>query len=297
MIQDIVTAYIQYAANIKHFSRHTITAYQMDMQLFIEWLSENALDFAALEHTDLHIFTAELRDKHFAPASVNRILSCIRGFYRYAIRFGHCTANPAAAVRNIKQPQKLPRFLFPEEAEQLCAFPQKAGILWHARDEALFASLYSTGCRISELLGLTLQDMNKGYTAAIVYGKGKKERTVFFADFAQKALQEYLPERQALLQRFGKTAASLFLNWKGESLTPGGVRYIINRYTAILPQSKKLSPHAFRHSFASLFVTRGADMRVVQELLGHSSIATTQRYTHITAAQLQALYHKAHPHG
>lgn len=136
-------------------------------------------------------------------------------------------------------------------------------------------------------------------------GKGNKERKVFFADFAREAVLRYLTERAELIaylkeQDGLKTPVAenaLFLNCRGGALTTQGIRYIINRYTALLPNYKKLTPHAFRHSFASMFITRGADIRVVQELLGHSNIATTQRYTHITTAQLQDLYHKAHPHG
>ena len=128
---------------------------------------------------------------------------------------------------------------------------------------------------------------------------------MFFADFAQEALERYLVERQELLTSLQDESppplhinqTALFLNCRGGALTTQGIRYIIERYTALLPNYKKLTPHAFRHSFASMFITRGADIRIVQELLGHSNIATTQRYTHITAAQLQELYHKAHPHG
>jgi len=305
-MHQVFEDYLAYSAGVRHFSEKTIEAYRSDLKLFSEWLQENGLIFT--EATRLHIrtFVADLGSRHFAPASINRTLSCVRSMYRYALRNGLCAVNPAALVRNLKLPEKLPRFLFPDEAERFCGFPKEAGILWYARDAALFSSLYSTGCRVSELQSLRVQDIQGNGSWAVVQGKGNKERKVFFAGFAQEALQRYLPERAALIayqkaqSENGKAPPdedSLFLNWRGGALTTQGVRYIINRYTALLPNYKKLTPHAFRHSFASLFVTRGADIRVVQELLGHSSIATTQRYTHITAAQLQELYHKAHPHG
>ena len=306
MSDPVFEEYLRYSAGVRHFSEKTIEAYRNDLKLFSDWLAENEIGFTEVTGSLMRIFAAELGNRHFAPASINRTLSCVRGFYRYALRKGLCTVNPAAAVRNLKQPEKLPRFLFPDEADHFCEFPKEAGILWYARDAALFSSLYSTGCRVSELQALTVQDLQDNCSWAIVYGKGGKERKVFFADFAQEALQRYLPERAELLASLrvqqnltipSKTPEdALFLNCRGGALTRYGISYIINRYTALLPNYKKLTPHAFRHSFASMFVTRGADIRVVQELLGHSSISTTQRYTHITAAQLQDMYRKAHPH-
>jgi len=297
--------YLAYSAGVRHFSEKTIEAYRNDLKLFSDWLADNELAFTEVTKTQVRIFVADLGNRHFAPASINRTLSCVRGLYRYALQKGLCTTNPAAVVRNLKQPDKLPRFLFPDEAERFCEFPKEAGILWYARDAAIFSSLYSTGCRAAELQGLKITDLKGDCSWAIVQGKGSKERKVFFADFAREAVQQYLTERAELIaylkeQDGLKTAVAedaLFLNCRGGALTTQGIRYIINRYTALLPNYKKLTPHAFRHSFASMFITRGADIRVVQELLGHSNITTTQRYTHITAAQLQELYHKAHPHG
>lgn len=308
-MEPVFEDYLTYSASVRYFSEKTIEAYRNDLKLFSEWLSDNELAFTCITGSHLRIFVADLANRHFAPASINRTLSCVRGLYRYALRKGLCTTNPAALIRNLKQPEKLPRFLFPDEAERFCEFPKEAGILWYARDAALFSSLYSTGCRVSELQSLSVQDMKGDCSWAIVRGKGRKERKVFFADFAQEAVQRYLTERAELLNYLQERDLSrkrrcppvdetaLFLNCRGGALTTQGIRYIIDRYTALLPDYKKLTPHAFRHSFASMFITRGADIRVVQELLGHSSIATTQRYTHITAAQLQNLYHKAHPHG
>ncbi|MGP1593740.1 MAG: tyrosine-type recombinase/integrase [Treponema sp.] len=297
-MEEVFEQYLEYGAGIKNFSPKTVEAYRADMLLFSAWLEDNACTFEQVSPALMRIFSAELRDKHFAPASVNRVLSSVRGFYRYAVKHKLCKENPASVIRNIRQPQKLPLFLFPEEAEEFCKMPEHSAVLWYTRDAALFSLLYSTGCRVSELLSLTLADVEHGATAAIISGKGRKERKVFFADFAQAAVQNYLPERMQLLDTVHHTdCKALFLNKNGGSLTANGVRYIIRRYTALIPHSKKLTPHAFRHSFASMFVTRGADIRVVQELLGHSSIAATQRYTHITAAQLHDIYRAAHPHG
>ena len=210
-----------------------------------------------------------------------------------------------AAMGDTVIAQKLPVFMFPKQAQEFCKLPSNADILWETRDAALFASLYSTGCRVSELAGLDIKDLDKTLSYAIVFGKGKKERKVFFAEFAKEYLKIYLQERTDLVEKFkgqvqkdgkGKIRDALFINQKAQALTSRGIRYIINRYVELSPELKHLSPHAFRHSFASTLITRGADIRVVQELLGHESVSTTQRYTHITAEQLQNLYKVAHPH-
>ena len=137
--------YLAYSAGVRHFSEKTIEAYRNDLKLFSDWLADNELAFTEVTKTQVRIFVADLGNRHFAPASINRPLSCVRGLYRYALQKGLCTTNPAAVVRNLKQPDKLPRFLFPDEAERFCEFPKEAGILWYARDAAIFSSLYSTG--------------------------------------------------------------------------------------------------------------------------------------------------------
>ena len=191
--------YLAYSAGVRHFSEKTIEAYRNDLKLFSDWLADNELSFTEVTRTQVRIFVADLGNRHFAPASINRTLSCVRGLYRYALQKGLCTTNPAAVVRNLKQPDKLPRFLFPDEAERFCEFPKEAGILWYARDAAIFSSLYSTGCRAAELQGLKITDLKGDCSWAIVQGKGSKERKVFFADFAREAVQRYLTERAELI--------------------------------------------------------------------------------------------------
>ena len=165
----------------------------------------------------------------------------------------------------------------------------------------LFEVFYSSGCRVSEIAGLTLEDFSPDYTSALVRGKGGKDRRVFLAQNAVAALKEYLPERQERLLRHGGTVrgscSALFLNNHGGSLTTRGIRYILSRYSGVEGTNNPVSPHAFRHTFATAMLANGADVRVVQEMLGHSSISTTQRYTHITTAQLVKTYNQAHPHG
>ena len=293
-MNEVFESYLTYSAGVRQFTKATIDSYKNDLIIFEEWLKELELNVFELKASDIRIFIAELADK-----------KTLRGFYKYALRFNLTKINPISSVRNLKLAQKLPVFMFPKQAQEFCKLPSNADILWETRDAALFASLYSTGCRVSELAGLDIKDLDKTLTYAIVFGKGKKERKVFFAEFAKEYLKIYLQERTDLVEKFkgqvqkdgkGKIRDALFINQKAQALTSRGIRYIINRYVELSPELKHLSPHAFRHSFASTLITRGADIRVVQELLGHESVSTTQRYTHITAEQLQNLYKAAHPH-
>ncbi|PIE98118.1 MAG: recombinase XerC [Treponema sp.] len=298
--------YLNYVSGLKNYSGNTVTAYKNNLILFENWLLESELDVLNLTTGQIRIFVADLADKNFAPPSINQILSCIRGFFTFACRFRLCTDNPASSVHNIKVPNKLPNFMFHEDAMEFCQLPQKTDVLWEARDVAIFTALYSSGCRVSELATLAIEDFSNDYSYAVVFGKGKKERKVFFADFAKKHLKKYFLERNALLSKMqekelkdknGKKFNAAFVNQKGDPLTARGIQYIVDRYAKQPNGFKKISPHAFRHSFASTLLSRGTDIRVVQELLGHESISTTQRYTHISAEQLRNLYHQAHPHG
>lgn len=304
-MNDIFKKYLVYNSGVRQFTESTIASYENDLKIFDSWIKESELNIFEVSASDIRIFISELADKKFAPSSINRMLSTLRGFYKYAVKNNFIQENPVITLRNLKTPQKLPLFMFPAQAKKFCKLPENKDILWAARDEALFSSLYSTGCRVSELAGLDMNDFNDSFSSAIVFGKGKKERKVFFADFAKAAIKKYFMERDELLEKYsgkkqideyGNVRDAVFLNRFGQPLTVRGIRYIINRYVELFPELKKLSPHAFRHSFASTLITRGADIRIIQEFLGHSSVSTTQRYTHITSEQLQSLYNIAHPH-
>ncbi|MGP1438093.1 MAG: tyrosine-type recombinase/integrase [Treponema sp.] len=291
--------YLVYLKSIKHFSLHTIEAYKKDLSIFETWVSDVELDISKLTNSDFMMFVAEMSDRQISVSYINRILSTIRGFYKYAIRFKLLDVNPTIGIKNLKAPRKIRSFLFPNEMKSLCKLPGETEILWMARDIALFTSLYSTGCRVSELVSLNMEDFNSSLTSAVVLGKGKKEREVFFTSFAKQALQNYFEERKVLFNKHKKTEKDsnpVFLNMRGTRLSIWGVNYIIKRYIRFCPNIKNLSAHSFRHSFATALIARGADIRIVQELLGHENISTTQNYTHVTTEHLYELYKKAHPH-
>jgi integrase/recombinase XerC len=231
-----------------------------------------------------------------AAVSVNRALSSIRGFYRWLHRFGYRSDDPASPLRNLKPPKTLPAFLWEGEMASFAELPDTEGILWPRRDKALILTIYSGGLRISELASLSLAGLEPDLSGARVTGKGDKERHVFFSDECREALGAWLPERRGRI-REDRPTDRLFISRRGGPISIPGVRWIIARYAERSGLPKNIHPHALRHSFATHLVNSGCDVRLVQELLGHSSISTTQRYTHVDMERLKKVYARSHPHG
>ena len=297
---EVVKEFLVYIDSVKNLSEHTVLAYKTDLELLgknLETLYGKS-DFLLEDITteDLRTSVSMLVKKNYSTAKVNRFISAFKSLFAYCKRLQYININPSFEVKTLKNPQKLPRFMTKNEVNELCNLPEENVILWQTRDEALFKVLYSTGCRVSEIQNMKIKDISKDFESALVLGKGRKERYVFFSEDAKKALQNYLPERNALVKSL-QEEGYLFVNQQGNPLTDGGIRYIINRYTSVEGTNKHMNPHAFRHTFATTLLNNGADIRIVQELLGHSSLSTTQRYTHITAEKLIEIYNRAHPHG
>ncbi len=225
-------------------------------------------------------------------SSVARKLACIRSFYRYLNRTGAVASNPAEGVRTPKQPRSLPRVLTKDDAAALMEFPdgQTAASL---RDRAVLETLYSTGARVGELVSLNMEDLHEAEGVVRLLGKGRKERLVPIGDLAVKAIRAY---RAALPPSMNETKkpAPVFLNGRGHRLTARSVARIVVRYSSRLTTGR-VSPHTLRHSFATHLLDEGADLRAIQEMLGHASLSTTQKYTHVATDQLMAVYDKAHP--
>jgi integrase/recombinase XerC len=221
---------------------------------------------------------------------VGRRLSSIRSFFKFLYREGYIKTNPAKLVSNPRVPKLLPRFLSVDEVFSLIEKPEGIGFL-PARDRAILELLYSSGLRVAELAGLNMDDINIKESLIKIKGKGKKERIVPVGSKAIDALKSYSIERILLK---GKDSA-LFLNRMGTRLTDRGVRRIVVKYAKALSIQGRIGPHTLRHSFASHLLQGGADLRVIQELLGHSSLSTTQKYTHLDITHLMDIYDKAHP--
>ena len=299
LLDNVIDDYLSFITVIKHFSLASVEAYSCDLSIFASWLDEAKADWRCLKDSDLRVFVSEMLDGGFAVNSINRMLSTIREFYKYAIDKQYLKENPSLNIRNLHSSYKITSFLFPKEMKSFCQIPQSQDMLWTSRDVALFMSLYSTGCRVSELLAINMEDFTSDLKVALVMGKGKKEREVFFTDFAISALKEYFIERKKLLKKMSdskRDERAVFLNLRGGRLTSDGVNYIIKRYNVFAEKRQALSAHSFRHSFATSLIVAGADVRVVQELLGHRSISTTAQYTHVGGKRLLELYKKAHPH-
>lgn len=287
--------YLSYLDSVRGLSGRTVRVYSDDLRRFETFLAGKDLDSANAH--DIRSFAGSQVMEGKASSSVNRALSTIRGYYRYRMRFGGLERNPGREVENLTSARMLPKFLFGEEMAKLIESIDGPGFR-DARDRALFESLYSTGCRVSEIVGLRMQrlDLEKGL--ARVMGKGSKERVVFLGKQALEQITLYLAQRAAKLRACGVGEHDrVFINSRGTPLSVRGVQKIVDRRRAEASGGPRISPHAFRHSFATQLVSSGADIRVVQEMLGHSSISTTQVYAHVDMERLRSVYELAHPHG
>jgi integrase/recombinase XerC len=286
---------------VRNLSPHTLASYGKDMEKYAGFLRKRGILEEAAGLADARAFVSALAAEGLSPRSVNRIISGVRGYYRYRERFGLGKTNPFADIKSLRTEKRLPSFLFEEEMSRLLDLPMKADagkedLFIRLRDRTVLELLYSTGCRIGELVSLDLTDLNIKDRTATVMGKGSKERTVFIGGAALSALREYLLHRTPRAAADADSQKALFLNAKGTRLTDRGVRFILGSYLRTAELGKRVTPHTFRHSFATHLIDRGADIRAVQELLGHSSLSTTQVYTHVGLERLKKVYGRAHPH-
>ncbi|MFC1806796.1 tyrosine recombinase XerC [Candidatus Omnitrophota bacterium] len=283
-----VDKFIRYLEIEKQASKHTLTNYKIDLKAF-----ESFLDKKRIEDVDyllLRQFLAHLRQRKLSRSSIARNLSCLRSFFRFMVREGLLKSNPVAGVATPKREARLPHFLHEEEIAKV--FEVQASDTRGLRDKAIMETLYSTGMRVSELINLNSDDCDFIGGVAKVLGKGKKERFTPIGEKAIKAIRDYTKASSA--QRESGVKA-IFLNNRGKRLTDRSVRRIVDRYISLASIKGKVSPHTMRHSFATHLLNRGADLRAVQELLGHANLSTTQIYTHVTTERMKDIYQKAHP--
>lgn len=288
--------YLNYLRTTRNLSDNSIRAYTHDLELFEEFLDIESLSFESLKSRSVRSFVAGLGKNKLKESSINRVISSIKSFYKYCIRYDILDINPFAHVRSISNARKIPDVLSFSEIRQMIELTDNtfSGI----RDKVILELLYSTGCRVSELTGLKVKDIDLKKRMALVHGKGGKARWVFLTKGTADELTSYFPLRKKYIIKTGSPDdGSLILNIKGDALSTRGVRYIINKYIKAIGVSKHVSPHTFRHTFATHMLNNGAGIRIVQEMLGHSSIATTQVYTHIGIDRLKDVYRTAHPHG
>jgi integrase/recombinase XerC len=238
---------------------------------------------------------AVLNDKQYSKSTTARKLATLRSFYKFLVKRGHLSTNPVMAVRTPKQEKKLPKFLEYEQVKKLIETPPTDNWLG-ARDRAIMETLYSTGVRVSELVGLNIDDVDFLSEVLHIRGKGKKERLTPIGSSALQAIQHYMEFRNKRAQSNGNFDSKvLFVNKHGKRLSTRSVRRKMDKYLKIAGLDPSISPHTLRHSFATHMLNNGADLRSVQELLGHQSLSTTQIYTHLTTKKLKEVYDSAHP--
>jgi integrase/recombinase XerC/integrase/recombinase XerD len=288
----LINQFLKYLRSVRNLSENTIKAYKRDLGLLRRFLEREGFD--ENEADFLRPFIGSLSRRGLSSSTINRILSSVRGYYKFKQRFRYSQSNPTANVRGVKLNKRLPTFLFEEETDRLLSSSYEG--FWDIRDRAVLEFLYSTGCRISEAVALDLKDIDLKSRTVTVMGKGRRERNVFLGKTAASVLKEYLSKRTYHVPAELRGAA-LFINRRGGRLTDRGIRYILQKHLRRLRFDRKVTPHTLRHSFATHILNRGADIRVVQELLGHASLSTTQVYTHVGLDRLKEIYRDAHPHG
>jgi len=301
LVDDLV-AFDRNLRDERGVSEHTRRSYLHDVGQFLDFLSGTFLSrevgtIAAGEVDALAVrsFLAYLRKEGLQKSSIGRHLSALRTFFTFLMREGRADSNPARAVSSPRPDATLPRTLSVEEASAVVEAPDPDAALG-IRDRALLELLYATGLRVSELVGLDLADVDVSSRQLRTLGKGRKERLVPFGEKAAEAIRSYLPVRDALRPAApGRGREPLFLNARGARLTDRSVRRILDRALFSAEVERHASPHALRHSFATHLLAAGADLRTIQELLGHASLSTTQKYTHLDAERLIEVYRKSHP--
>jgi integrase/recombinase XerC len=293
-----LSAYDAFLSNlevVKSVSPNTLRAYRADLAALDAFLENQQLSVKQVSHLHLRTFLGRQAET-LSPASRARRLSAVKSFFSFLHRRGHVSVNPARRIKSPKLPSRLPRALPVDETFALLGAPDIAKPLG-LRDRAIFEVLYGGGLRLSELCGLQVGDVDQTNRMARVLGKGNKERLCPLNEAAIEALAAYLELRPLLLSKAPARAATsaLFLNHRGGRLTGRSIERHMHAYIAQLSLAKKSSPHALRHSFATHLLAGGADLRSIQELLGHASLSTTQRYTAVSFEQLQKVYDQAHP--
>ncbi len=328
----LIDEFLNYLRFERHFSPHTAKCYAADLAQFCEFMAdpggrgenvsvggngsyhhdagaggvavaapsatrtttESRQVLLGIEPDDVRRFLAFLKDRNYCKSTTARKLATLRSFFKFCVKRGHVPSNPLTTIRTPKQDKRLPKFLEEEQVRKLLETPD-IGTLLGARDRAMLETMYSTGVRVSELVDMNIQDIDFVGECIHVRGKGKKERVTPIAPTALAWIRRYMDLRRADPRAASWNQQAVFVNKHGQRLSTRSVRRKLDKYLAIAGLDPSISPHTLRHSFATHMLNRGADLRAVQELLGHQSISTTQVYTHVTTARMKQAYDAAHP--
>jgi integrase/recombinase XerC len=294
-MKAFLNQFLQYLQLERNLSPHTIRAYKIDLEAFIAFLKQqNIQGLKEITSQQIRTYLMSLMQS-LHRSTVNRKLASIRSFFKFLLKKRCIKTHPAEAIFGPKQEKELPHFLTVDETFRLLDKPEVKTPL-DCRNKAILELLYATGVRVGELVGLNLDDVDLKHGKILVYGKGRKHRLVFIGEKAKQALENYLQIRKAEkpVCRQGREEKAFFLNVRGERLSARSVERMVKKYS-MCGIFKDVYPHMLRHSFATHLLNQGTDLRVVQELLGHASLATTQKYTHVTVEKLMEVYDKTHP--
>jgi len=301
-MDELIERYIHYLQYERNASPHTVRNYRSDLVQFRDFLAQGQpaakVSLKSIDALRIRGFLAFLFEQERKKTSIARKLAAVRAFFKFLSRERELAENPAATVSTPKVPHTLPRIMTEEEMNNFLnrvGQAAQSGDPGLMRDRAILELLYASGLRVSELTGLDLRNVNFGDGIVLVRGKGDKERIVPFGSKARAAITAYLPVREKVLQENKTRVTALFLNARGGRLTPRSVDRLLKKHIRQFGPNVKVSPHSLRHAFASHLLAEGADLRAIQEMLGHKSLATTQKYTQVSIKQLMDVYDKTHP--
>lgn len=296
MTNKWLNLFSDYLNNERHYSEHTNQAYIDDIKAFTVFLSETGeADLLAVELSDARIYLSYLTDRKYSRASISRKISSLRAFYQFLLNNEIVSDNPFSYLHVKKRGSRLPTFFYEKEMDALFKAAEGDKPLDY-RNQALLELLYGTGIRVSECQGIQVDDVDFTMGMLFVKGKGNRERYIPFGHYASEAMKAYLVNgREVLMTRYNKTHNHLFVNHHGEPITQNGIHFVLTQLIKESSLTNKISPHMLRHTFATHLLNNGADIRTVQELLGHKSLSSTQVYTHVTTEHLQKDYNAFHP--
>lgn len=292
-MEEDALLFVNYLDRELNFSENTIISYKRDLEKFAQYLKKQQLNYKTITHEEIREYLKKLADEKLKNSSISRNISCLRSFYNYLVLEGKIENNIFKTISNPKQEKKLPNFLSYEELRKILDsidITSPLGI----RDRLIIEVFYASGCRLSELINIKLQDINQEQKTIRIMGKGRKERTVYYGEYAAEILDLYLSTARNRLMN-EKNISYLFLSKKGEQITISEMEIIIRDIVKNLSLKTHVTPHTFRHTFATHLLNNGADIKTVQELLGHANLNTTGIYTHVTNERLKEVYLHAFP--
>lgn len=293
-MNKLLEQFISYIEIEKHYSFYTVKNYERDLDSFYDFLNkENITNIKDIDFKVVRLYLTVMYEKKYSKKTISRNISSLRSLFKYLMKHEHIKTNPMLLISNPKQDHKLPNFLYYNDLEKILEIPDTNTPLGH-RDALIIELFYSTGIRVSEIINIKLNDIDYSKNRIKILGKGNKERYVLYGDICSKLLNSYINEKRIIILG-DKHNEYLFINHLGNKLTSRGVEYILSIIIKQSDLKTKISPHTLRHTFATHMLNEGADLKSVQELLGHENLKTTQIYTHVSNERLREVYLHSHP--